>query len=97
MTGVASPAIAFLADDVVAALRLIPADEIYQSVDWSVIVLLAAMIPVGQAFQTSGAADFVAHWLAMLCQGRRSSGRWHSCAQPHSCSRFSSTTLRRRL
>jgi di/tricarboxylate transporter len=65
VTGVASPAIAFLAGAVcVAALRLIPSDEIYQSVDWTVVVLLAAMIPVGQAFQSSGAADIVAHWLA---------------------------------
>jgi di/tricarboxylate transporter len=66
----ASPAIAFLAGAIaVAALRLIPADEIYQSIDWSVVVLLAAMIPVGQAFQASGAADIVAHWLADALSG----------------------------
>ena len=43
-----------------AALRFLPSGEIYSSIDWPAIVLLAAMIPVGQSFQTSGAAAFVA-------------------------------------
>jgi di/tricarboxylate transporter len=34
-----------------------------------VIVLLAAMIPVGQAFQDSGAANLTAHWLAGALAG----------------------------
>ncbi len=56
-----SPAIAFLgAAGLLAAARMIPADEIYRSIDWSVVVLLAAMIPVGQSFETSGAADLAA-------------------------------------
>lgn len=63
--GLAPPAIAFLAAaGAVAALRLIPAEEVYQSVDWTIVVLLAAMIPVGQAFQSSGAADLTGTWLA---------------------------------
>ncbi len=36
---------------------LIPAREVYDSVDWPVIVLLGAMIPVGQALETTGGAD----------------------------------------
>jgi len=47
-----------------AALRFLPPKEIYSSVDWSVIVLIGAMIPVGQSFQTSGAADFASAALA---------------------------------
>lgn len=59
-----SPAIAFLAAAVIlAATKLIPTDEIYRSIDWSVIVLLAAMIPVGQSFETSGAAAIAAQLL----------------------------------
>jgi di/tricarboxylate transporter len=34
--------------------------EAYDSIDWSVIVLLGAMIPVGEALQTSGAAALIA-------------------------------------
>ncbi|MBP2161322.1 MULTISPECIES: SLC13 family permease [Asticcacaulis] len=57
----AQPALAFLAAGVaMAALRLIPGRETYRSIDWSIIVLLAAMIPVGQSFETSGAAGIVA-------------------------------------
>jgi di/tricarboxylate transporter len=68
--GLATPAIAFLAAAVaVAALRLIPADEVYAAIDWSVILLLAAMIPVGRAFESSGAADQAAGWLATALAG----------------------------
>ncbi len=34
--------------------------EVYSVVDWSVIVLLAAMIPIGSAFETSGSAEMIA-------------------------------------
>lgn len=43
-----------------AALRLVPTEDIYRSIDWPAIVLLGAMIPVGKAFETSGAAGMVA-------------------------------------
>lgn len=39
---------------------LIPAREVYDSVDWPVIVLLGSMIPVGQALETTGGADLIA-------------------------------------
>jgi di/tricarboxylate transporter len=41
-------------------LRLVPGNEIYRSIDWQVIVLLAAMIPIGRAFHDTGATDSVA-------------------------------------
>lgn len=44
----------------IAMLRLIPSDEIYRSIDWPIIVLLACMIPVGRAFDDSGATTYVA-------------------------------------
>lgn len=46
-----------------------PTDEIYRSIDWSIVVLLAAMIPVGQSFETSGAAGVVAELLGHLLAG----------------------------
>ena len=53
--------IAFLAAAaVLAAARLIPAEEIYRSIDWSVIVLLGAMIPLGSALEQTGATALVA-------------------------------------
>ena len=34
--------------------------EAYQSIDWSIIVLLGAMIPVGQALESTGGAELIA-------------------------------------
>ncbi|MGI8893650.1 MAG: SLC13 family permease [Bacteroidia bacterium] len=41
-------------------LRILPVKEVYKSIDWPVIVLLAAMLPVGTALETSGGADKIA-------------------------------------
>jgi len=35
--------------------------EAYRAIDWSVIFVIAAFVPVGHAFQTTGAADFLAN------------------------------------
>ena len=56
-----------------AALALIVAGllsptEAYQSIDWPVVVLLGAMIPVGNAFETTGGADLVARQLHSAAQ-----------------------------
>lgn len=65
-----SPAIAFLGAAVLmTATGLLPPTETYRSIDWSVIVLLAAMIPVGHSFETSGAATIAAHLLGQALSG----------------------------
>ena len=43
--------------------KIIPARSLYQHIDWSVIVLLGALIPVGFAMEHSGAAAIVADFL----------------------------------
>jgi di/tricarboxylate transporter len=40
--------------------RILSLREAYESIDWSIIVLLGAMIPVGQALELSGGADLIA-------------------------------------
>ena len=45
------------------ALRTIPLRSVYESIDWPVIVLLAALIPVAGAMESSGTADLIAHAL----------------------------------
>lgn len=47
-------------------LNLIQLRDVYQAVDWPVIVLLAAMIPVGGAMETSGGAALIAEQLLRL-------------------------------
>jgi di/tricarboxylate transporter len=42
------------------ALRTVPPRAVYEAVDWPVIVLLAALIPVAGAMESSGAADLIA-------------------------------------
>jgi len=41
--------------------RIIRAGEALAQVDWTVIVLLGAMIPIGTALEASGTADLIAH------------------------------------
>lgn len=45
---------------------ILPVKEVYKSVDWPVIVLLGAMIPVGKALETTGGAQSIASAIMML-------------------------------
>lgn len=44
-------------------LRTVPPREVYAAVDWPVIVLLAALIPVAGAMETTGTAGLIARFL----------------------------------
>jgi di/tricarboxylate transporter len=44
-------------------LRVVPPRRVYESIDWSVIVLLGALIPVAGAMASTGAADLIARLL----------------------------------
>ena len=51
-------------------LRTVPPRQVYSAIDWPVIVLLAALIPVAGAMQTTGAADQLAQFLVgTIAQG----------------------------
>ena len=51
-------------------LRTVPPRQVYTSIDWPVIVLLAALIPVAGAMQATGAADVLARFLVdTIAQG----------------------------
>ena len=51
-------------------LRTVPLRQLYTSVDWPVIVLLAALLPVAEAMQSTGAADQLARFLVdAIAQG----------------------------
>lgn len=47
-------------------LDLISLRDAYDAVDWSIIILIAAMIPVGQALAATGAAELIAHGLVTV-------------------------------
>lgn len=56
------PAAVSFAGGVLAAmaLRIVPARTVYDAIDWPVIVLLAALIPVAGAMAVTGTADLIA-------------------------------------
>jgi di/tricarboxylate transporter len=45
------------------ALRTVPPRHVYESIDWPVIVLLAALIPVAGVMEATGTADLIARLL----------------------------------
>jgi len=45
---------------VYVVLRIVPLSQLYESIEWPVIVLLGSMIPLGAALETSGGAALIA-------------------------------------
>jgi di/tricarboxylate transporter len=66
---VSLPAAFAAAVGLMVLLNIVPTREIYDAVDWPVIVLLGAMIPVGGALQASGATTLIANGLVDLSAG----------------------------
>ena len=54
---------------VYVALNIVPLSEIYDAVEWPVIVLLASLIPIGAAFEASGSTQLIANALIGLTEG----------------------------
>lgn len=62
--GLLPAAIAFAAGVLASmALRTVPPRSVYEAVDWPVIVLLAALLPVAGAMHSTGTADLIARFL----------------------------------
>lgn len=55
-----------LAAFLMVALKIIPLREIYTAVDWPVIILLAALLPLGTALESSGGAAWIAEKILFL-------------------------------
>ena len=52
-----------------AILSIMPLRQVYESVEWPVIVLLGSLIPIGQALETSGGTDLIADGLVAVSGG----------------------------
>ncbi|MFO8142228.1 MAG: SLC13 family permease [Marinobacter sp.] len=71
VSGLLAPPVALVACAVAMVLvRLMDTGEAYRAIDWPVIVLLAAMIPVGQALETTGGAALIADQILAVAQGQ---------------------------
>ena len=44
----------------------LPLDEAYEAIEWPILIMLAALIPVSASLQSTGAADVIAKQLAIL-------------------------------
>jgi len=52
-----------------ALLNIVPLREIYDSIEWPVIVLLGCMIPIGSALQSTGGTALIADGIVSLSSG----------------------------
>jgi di/tricarboxylate transporter len=50
-------------------LGVLSIDEAYRSIDWRTVFLLAGLIPLGAAMESTGTAAFMADWLAVITGG----------------------------
>ncbi|MEL6374906.1 MAG: SLC13 family permease [Pseudomonadota bacterium] len=50
-------------------LNIVPVNEVYDSIEWPVIVLLGSMIPIGTALEASGGTSLIANALVNLSLG----------------------------
>ena len=69
-TGMVNLAVALMLAVVVLGLAGRLKGEVYQDIDWPIIILLAALIPVARAFSESGAGDAIADVLSAFGQGQ---------------------------
>ncbi len=59
-------AIAFFAASLAMLLtRALSLREAYESIEWPILILLGALIPVSEAVRTTGATDLIAGWLSV--------------------------------
>lgn len=66
-SGVVPAAVAFFAAAGLCVISgAVPVDEAYDAVEWPILIMLAALIPVSAALQTTGASDVIAQELANL-------------------------------
>jgi di/tricarboxylate transporter len=57
-------AMAFFAAAVAMVLtKSLTLREAYESIEWPILILLGALIPVSEAVRTTGASDLIAEWL----------------------------------
>ena len=48
---------------IMVVVNIVPARELYDSIDWPVVVLLGALIPVGQALEATGTSQLIAGFM----------------------------------
>ncbi|HEX3970726.1 MAG TPA: SLC13 family permease [Stellaceae bacterium] len=64
-TEMVPPEVAFVAGAVATVVfGILSLREVYEAIDWPILVLLGALIPVGEAVRTTGTTDLIAGWIS---------------------------------
>ena len=58
----------FSAAGVIMAVGALPVREAYDHVEWPILIMLGALIPVSDSLRTTGASGIIATWLAGVAQ-----------------------------
>ncbi|WP_066782122.1 SLC13 family permease [Sphingomonas sp. CCH5-D11] len=64
----------FAAAGIVVATGALPTREAYQAIEWPILIMLGALIPVSDSLRTTGASDLIATGLADLATSLPASG-----------------------
>jgi di/tricarboxylate transporter len=65
--GIVPVAIAFFAAAALAMLSgALPLRDAYASIEWPILIMLGALIPVSDSLRTTGASDVIAAWLSAI-------------------------------
>ena len=68
--GVIDLTIAFaLAAGAMVVSNIVPMRDMYESIDWPVIVLVGAMIPLGGTLESTGGTQLIANWVLIMGDG----------------------------
>ena len=68
--GVLDLTIAFaLAAGAMVVSNIVPMRDMYESIDWPVIVLVGAMIPLGGTLESTGGTQLIANWVLIMGDG----------------------------
>ncbi len=69
-SGIVPIAIAFFAGAVAMVLfKALTPREAYGAVDWPILIMLGALIPLSEAIQANGGAEQIASWLSAMAKG----------------------------
>jgi di/tricarboxylate transporter len=55
-----------VAATLIALFGILTLREIYDAIDWPILILLGALIPVGEAVRQTGATELIAAWISSL-------------------------------
>ena len=50
-------------------LKIVPLRQLYDAIEWPVVVLIGSLIPIGAALEKSGGTELLANWIVSVSQG----------------------------